>query len=337
MRSARIAAFILGLVIALAGLAAGVYFNLAYIATASLLVAVFAALSPSIIPSLSDEIQANNDRYARHREYFGSVILPHVGSMQVLPAHSVRLLPPERLAWRINDEGLGYLSPGRGEDRIPAFQEVFMPHLAGETADKVWLKLRSVWTGAGEQVSAYSRARQAFDTAFASKMDALVKSVVGNAAEADWSDVRIADAMAMGRRYQAAVIRDRCESWYSGEYSRPGRTWFPPAVAAASMLYGASWAITESNGSIPFVWGGSGSEVPADLPELPERMNRVLDQLRFDTDLKQLFEASELARLNAQAAVDPLRIAADDATHLLGHGPDIPGECNYCREWMPRF
>lgn len=257
--------------------------------------------------------------------------------MELLPAHAVRRLPSERIAWRIGDEGLGYLSPGRGEDRIPAFHQVFLPHLLGETRDQVWITLRSVWTNALEQVKAYSTARRRFDSVFASKMDSAVKQAAGSSLEADWSDVAIANAMVSGQRYQATVIRDRCESWYAGDFSRPGRTWFHPAIASANMLYGASWAITESNSSITFLWGGSGMAVPPNVSEIPDRLDRALDQLRFDIELKQLFEASEEARLDAQAAVEPLRVAAEDATHLLGHGPDIPGECDYCKEWKPRF
>lgn len=337
VRAVRIVAFVLGLVIALAGLAAGIYFDQTYITTASLLVAVFAALSPSVIPSVSDEIQANNERYARHRDYFGGVILPTAGSMQVLPAHSIRLLPENRAGWRIGDQDLGYLSPGRSEERIPAYQEVFIPHLLGVTKDAVWLRLRGVWNDALEGVKLYTAKRREFDSAFATRVDGLLKQLVDNGLDADWSDVTIANAMVTGWKYQASVIRGRCESWYSGEYSRPARTWFHPAIAAENMLYGASWAITESTSSIPFLWGGNGSSVPANLSELPEHLDRVLDQLRFDSGLKHLFEVAEEARLDALALVEPLSVAAEDATHLLGHGSDIPGECGYCKVWHPRF
>jgi hypothetical protein len=52
--------------IAIAGLAAGFYFDQSFIATAAVLVAVFTVLSPIIVPSLSDEIRANNLRYEKH-------------------------------------------------------------------------------------------------------------------------------------------------------------------------------------------------------------------------------------------------------------------------------
>jgi hypothetical protein len=331
----RPALLVAGIAIALGGLAAGIYFNQSIIAIVAVLVAVFTALSPTVVPTLSDEIQANNLRYERHKVYFADAILPEAGSMIVLDSHAVRRLNPEAIAWKIGGgTDSNPFRPGRGEDRIPAYGEVMLPHLEGTIRDHVWRSFSDTWATTRQQVATYTEARRALDAAFFEKMDSLVKSRVGPEFEADWSDVRAASNFDNQRRYQAAAVRDNCEYWFQGRYGLPGWTWQPAAVGSGNAVAGVGWAITQSNGSLPYLWGGA---TPEDQQALAESMNGILDALRFDETLKALFLKAEATHEEAKTAVAPLKNAAEDASHLLRHGPDIPGECSYCKEWKPRF
>ncbi len=209
-----------------------------------------------------------------------------------------------------------------------------LPHLEGEVLDPVWRRFKDTWFGAKEKVAAYTEARHVFDREFFTKMDTQIKSVIGEEFQADWSDQRMATQFDNHRRYQAAGIRDSCEYWYEGRYELPGWRWWPASVGSGNQLGGAPWAITQSNGSLPYLWGGP---VPDNLQVLSDRMNETLDALRHDEGLKALFSRAEAAHAEAKVAVAPLQNAADDAAHLLRHGPDIPGECAYCKAWHPRY
>ncbi|MFI5417276.1 MAG: hypothetical protein ACHQ2Y_00050 [Candidatus Lutacidiplasmatales archaeon] len=322
--------------IAVAGIVAAILLQQSVIAVTAVLAAVLTGLSPSFVPSLSDEIQSNNDRYRRHREYFADAILPTAGAMILVQGGYVRRLGAGRLAWKIaSDEERSPSSPGLGEDYIPAYEDVFLPHISGVHSGPVWERLTTAWFGARSAVASYTAARRAFDETFFSKMDQLTRDKVGASYEADWSDTRIQFSDGKNRpRYQAAQIQDNCEYWYAGRYELPGWQWLTPVAKPPNPAQNTPWEISMGTSSIPFVWGGG---APTDLDSMAVRFGEVLDALRYDKNLKQLYLAARSAEDEAKLGLNPLEKTTLDAAHLLRHGPDIPGECAYCKAWRPRF
>jgi len=327
MKSWRPWAFAIGIVIALAGLATAVYFNQSIIALVAVLVALFTALSPTVVPSLSDEIQGNNARYGRHREYFANVILPIAGSMDLVDPHSIRLLEPDRPGWKIGDgSGTSNPLPGLGEHRIPAYEDVFLAHLDARASDRAWMRMGARWGDAEAAVKAYTSARRTFDSELFQAMDALVREKAGKDFVPGWDDYRGLRENET-RTYHAPQIRDCVEYWYQGMYGRPGWQWFDPDIAPQGALGGAKWAITVGGSSMVLLWGGS---VPENIPSLKLGMTEVIDALRGDKRLKGLYETSANLERAARSALSPLSAVAFDAANLLKHGPDIPGECVHC-------
>ena len=330
----RPALLLASIAIALVGLVAGIYFNQSLIAIVSVLVAVFTALSPTVVPSLSDEIQANNSRYARHREYFSNVILPIAGSMELVEPHSIRLLDQDRLGWKIGDgSGNTQYLPGLGEHRIPAYADVFLPHLNAKNSHRAWKRMLDTWTESIAAVSSYTTARRKFDVELFRSMDAQIREKVGNEYQPNWNDYRGIDR-SESRLYHAPQIRDCVEYWFQGMYGRPGWQWFGPDIAPAGALGAEPWAITVGGSSMVLLWGGA---IPNNLPALKAGVTAVIDFLRGNERLKGLYEEAARAEQSARGAPVPLAAVAFDAANLLKHGPDIPGDCVHCRAWHPRF
>lgn len=334
MRSWRVIVFALGIAIALVGLGTAIYLNQSTIAVVAVLAAVFTALSPTIVPSLSDEIQGNNDRYGRHRAYFADVILPNAGSMSLVDPHQIRELPSGRIGWRMQEDA-EEPGIGRGEDRIPAYNEVYLPHLMAGTPDKVWVSLREEWDRAKIGVTAYTDARQSFDKQFYEQLSRLVAASLGPEYQFAWTDSRSTQIADGARVFHAAQVRDVSEYWWDGRYGKPGWDWIGARLASPQDIGGVPWNILIGNGMNGLLWGGK--PVPGNLEELRGKADQIVDDLKSDDQLKQLYLSSKSLRERAAQELAPLSDAAEDAVHLLQHGPDIPGECVYCRAWHPRF
>jgi hypothetical protein len=77
--------------------------------------------------------------------------------------------------------------------------------------------------------------------------------------------------------------------------------------------------------------------VPSNIEELAKALGAILESLRDDAVLKQLYLEADVAERAARESLEPLPVLADHAANLLRHGPDIPGTCLYCGRWSPRL
>ncbi len=331
-----VALYLIGVVIAVGLL----WFGLALDQPAASTAAILVALSVGLLALLPQLLSANGNRYAQHKEYFVSTLLPQAGTMRLIAGDGVVFLSSDRIAWKLRDDRVPLL-PGAGE--TPFFKEMLRPHLRSGMDNQVWAGLAAAFFRAEDRVSTYTATRRRFDSAFNGRLEGLLREEVGEGYRAKWwneraSDFTVAESKYAVPTYNAGNFRTPCLMWYSGRYeSDVGVRWdySKPVAAAEDRSRGLTWRVKVGEGDgRDYIWGGP---VPMNIQETAKAVEAIIETLRDDGDLKQLYLASVATEDEASDSLQPLPLLADNAANLLQHGPDIPGSCPYCAQWSPRL
>lgn len=328
--------YLIGVAAVVTLLSFGLYRDQPIVASA----AVIVALAVGLLALLPQLLSANGIRYAQHKEYFASTLLPQVGAMQLVSGDGVVLLPDRRLAWKIADQR-SPKDPGMGE--TPFFDEMLRPHLRSSSGKEVWTNLATAWSDAEGRVTVYTQLRRRFDRAFNGKMDRLIREKFGEGFQQVWwnetaRDHSVSESKYATPTYNADNFRSPCFLWYEGRYeTNVGMQWaaITPVAAPEDSAQGLPWRVKVGGGEgRDYIWGGS---VPQDIRQSAQSVGEILDALRSDGNLKRLYLDAKESEEDATRSLIPLGECADNAANLLRHGRDVPGTCSYCRDWSPRL
>jgi hypothetical protein len=331
-----VALYLAGVIVVVVLLSVGLVLDQPIAASA----AVVVALAVGLLALLPQLLSANGNRYAEHKEYFASNMLPQAGSLVLVSGDGVVFLPPDRIAWKLRDDRAPIYT-GAGE--TPFFREMLRPHLQRSAPIGVWADFSKAFFHAEDRVSEYTAARRKFDAAFNTKMAAMIRDRIGKEFRAAWwseraRDFTVAESKYAIPTYNAKNIRSPCLMWYEGRYERePGMHWEhrKPVPAQEDRNQGLSWRLKVGDGDgLDFLWGGP---VPTSLQDAAAALEGIIDELRNDGDLKRLYLASKVTEEEAENSLEALPLGAENAASLLRHGPDIPGSCTYCAGWSPRI
>ncbi|MGA8663883.1 MAG: hypothetical protein WB809_02275 [Thermoplasmata archaeon] len=328
--------YLVGIVVVVVLLSIGLALDEPAAATA----AVVVALTVGLLALLPQLLSANGNRYAEHKDYFASVLLPQVGGMQLVGGDGVVFLHSDRIAWKLRDNRVP-THPGMGEP--PYFDDMLRPHLTSGNGNRVWEDLKGAFFVAQARVEEYTRARRKFDSEFIGKMERMIREAIGDGYRAVWGNERARDFMVAQSKYAAPTysagnFRSPCLLWYEGRFqSDVGMRWeqFTPVAEGENPAQGVSWRVKVGEGDgRDYLWGG---EVPSDIAVKRTSVEAIIDALRLDEGLKQLYLKSLAEERVARDSLQSLPVLADYAVSLLRHGPDIPGVCEYCAGWSPRL
>lgn len=304
--------------------------------------AVIVALLVGLLAFLPQILAANGIRYAEHKEYFAGTLLPQAGGMQLVSGEGVIFLPANRIAWKLRDRDNGApIYPGFGE--TPLFDGMLRPHLNTGGAGSVWADFADAFFEAEKNVKAYTLVRRRYDKEFTGRLDSKIREQVGEGFKQAWLNERAGDRPVTESKYAAPTynagnFRTACELSYSGRFEwDPGNRWehHRPVPSPEDRLRGMPWRIKVGDGDgRDYLWGGP---VPTNIEGTAKALGGILESLRDDERLKQLYLEAEVAEEAARESLESLPVLADHAANLLRHGPDIPGTCLYCGRWSPRL
>jgi hypothetical protein len=327
-------------VIGVAGALILLWVGLAHDQSAITTGAVMVALFVGLLTLLSQILSANGLRYAEHKDYFADTLLSQAGGMRLVAGDGVILLPKKRLAWKLKDDSVPS-DPGIGE--TPLFDGMLRPHLRTGGAGSGWSDFADAFFKAEGKVKDYTQARHSYDEQFEGKLTNKIRERVGEGFRPAWCNERARDHPVTESKYadptyNARSFMNACQLSYSGDLERvPGNQWsnHRPVSSPEDRSRGIPWRIKVGDGdSRDYLWGGP---VPMDLEGTAQALGGILESLRNDVQLKQLYLDAQNAEQAAKESLGFLPVLAADAAHLLRHGPDIPGTCRYCSRWSPRL
>ena len=331
-----VTAYLIGVAIAVTLLWVGLAHDQSAIATGAVIVALLVGLL-AFLPQI---LAANGIRYAEHKEYFAGTLLPQAGGMRLVSGDGVIFLPANRIAWKLRDNGAP-IYPGFGE--TPLFDGMLRPHLSTGGAGSVWADFADAFFEAEKNVKAYTLVRRRYDEEFVGRLDSKIREQVGEGFKQAWLNERAGDRPVTESKYAAPTynagnFRTACELSYSGRFERdPGNRWehHRPVPSPEDRSRGMPWRIKVGDGDgRDYLWGGP---VPTNIEGTAKALGGILESLRDDERLKQLYLEADVAEEAARESLESLPVLADHAANLLRHGPDIPGTCLYCSRWSPRL